>query len=110
MRLNKTINKCFRKVRVKERVDKCKEDLYAKWRELKKKNDLTSRIELEEVENELAEKYAKDNFDKIKEKTGDIDCEDGGLNSGKLWNLKKEIFPKSREPPTAMKDPSSENK
>ena len=72
---------------------------------MKKKKDINSKAELEEIENELADKYAKENYDKIKEKVGDIDCEVGGLSSGGLWNLKKDIFPKSREPPTAMKDP-----
>ena len=38
-----------------------------------------------------------------------MDGEDGGLNTGGLWNLKKELFPKSREPPTAMIDPVSGN-
>ena len=67
-RLNKTINKCFRKIRIKdqEKVDNVKEDLFNKWRELKKKGDAKSIAELEEVENELAEKYAKENYDKIK--------------------------------------------
>ena len=110
-RLNKTINKCFRKIRIKdqEKVDNVKEDLFNKWRELKKKSDAKSKAELEEVENELAEKYAKENYDKIKEKTGDFDCDVGGMSSGRLWNLKKEMFPKSREPPTAMKDPITGN-
>ena len=31
------------------------------------------------------------------------------MSSGRLWNLKKEMFPKSREPPTAMKDPITGN-
>ena len=43
------------------------------------------------------------------DRTGGIDCEYGGINSGKLWNLKKEIFPKNRDPPTAMIDPESGN-
>ena len=29
--------------------------------------------------------------------------------SGKLWNLKKELFPKCRDPPTAMRDPLTDN-
>ena len=108
-RLNKTINKCFRKVRINEKVDKDKEDLFSKWRELKKKDDTESKLQLETIENELADKYAKENYEKIKEKTSDIDCEGGGMNSGKLWNLKKHMFPKCREPPTAMKDPKTGN-
>ena len=70
-RLFKIINKCFRKIRIKdnnEKVDNVKEELFTKWRELKKKKDINSKAELEEIENELADKYAKENYDKIKEK------------------------------------------
>ena len=104
-RLQKTIQQCFKKVRVTEKEDKEKDALYRKWKELKRNNK--SHEELEKIEKELAEKYAEDNFKKIKDKTEGIDCEEGGLNSGTLWNLKKELFPKCRDPPTAMKDPSN---
>ena len=57
----------------------------------------------------MTEQYSKEYYDKIQEKTRNLDCEDGGMSSGRLWDLKKEIFPKSREPPTAMKDPASGN-
>ena len=83
--------------------------MYRKWKELKNKTDKSSIKELEEIENELAEKYAEENFNKIKDKTEMVDCEDGGMKSGTLWNLKKELFPKSRDPPTAMRDPVSGN-
>ena len=61
------------------------------------------------IEIELAEKYAEDNFNVIKENTEGYDCEDTGLNSAALWNMKKQLFPKCRDPPTAMKDPISGN-
>ena len=108
-RLQKTIHKCFKKVRVSQKIDKEKDDLFQKWRELKKKSDDGSKSELEKVEKELADEYAEEFFEKIKEKTAGINCEGGGLNSGQLWNLKKEIFPKARDPPTAMLDPVSGN-
>ena len=73
------------------------------------KSDNNSKLEIEELENRLAEEYAKEYFDKIKENVGNIECEDGGINSGRLWDLKKNIFPKSREPPTAMKHPQTGN-
>ena len=46
----------------------------------------------------LADEY----FDKVKSASSEIDCEEGGMSSGKLWSLKKNLFPKSRDPPTAM--------
>ena len=45
-RFQKTINKCFRKIRNKEIVDIEKEDLFDKWKELKKKYDNKSKAEL----------------------------------------------------------------
>ena len=56
-RLHKTIQKCFKKVRITERNDEVKDDLFLKWKELKKKSDKDSIEELEKVENELADKY-----------------------------------------------------
>ena len=108
-RLYKTISKCFRKVRITERTEKDKIDLFAKWKHLKKQSDKKSKEELSKVEKELAEKFSEEYYDKIKKSTKGIDCEDGTITSGKLWNLKKELFPKSREPPTAMKDPVNGN-
>ena len=80
-----------------------------RWRNLKNKNDDESKTELKEVEKILAEKYAKEHYEKIKDRIGNVDSEDGGLSSGSLWNLKKELFPQSRDPPTAMIDPISGN-
>ena len=111
-RLNKTIAKCFKKVRIKDKTNVNREDDFLKWRELKKynnKSDKNSQLEIEELENRLAEEYAKEYYDKIKENVGSIDCEYGGINSGRLWDLKKNIFPKSREPPTTMKHPKTGN-
>ena len=52
-RLQKTIHKCFKKVRVSQKIDKEKDELFQKWRELKKKSDDGSKSELEKVEKEL---------------------------------------------------------
>ena len=53
---------------------------------------------------ELADRCAKDNYDKIAEEIAGIECDTGGTHSGKLWQLRKKLFPKSRDPPTAMLD------
>ena len=76
---------------------------------MKSKTDEKSKADLKEVENMLGEKYARDNFEKIKEKAGNIDSDQGGISSGSLWSLKKELFPQSRYPPTAIIGPSSGN-
>ena len=104
-RLNKSIHKCFRKIKIKAKVNKEEEDLYSRWKDLRKRDDTDSKIEMEEVENELSKKY----YEKITMNTGNIDPEVGGVNSGRLWDLKRQMFPKCRDPLTAMKDPLSGN-
>ena len=83
--------------------------MYKKWKLLNIKTDEKSKKEYQETEKLLAQKYAKEYFEKIKKQTENIDCEDSAINYGKLWNLKKDLFPNSRDPPTAMVDPTTGN-
>ena len=53
-----------------------------------------------DVIEELAEEY----FNKVKLASRDIDCAEGGNISSEMGKLKKEIFPLSTDPPTAMMD------
>ena len=69
-RLNKIINKCFRKIRVTERMDKNKEELFEKWRKMKNNLNDKNKSEFEELESKITEKYAEEFMKKIKEKTG----------------------------------------
>ena len=102
-RLKKVIQKCFKKIRTTNKSDKKTEELYESWRKLQGKDDEQSKEDLKDIEKELAEKIAN-NFKTIEAEAGKYDCEEGGFNSGKLWNLKKHLFPKHRDPPTAMMD------
>ena len=102
--LNDCIRKSFRKIRITDKPNKEIEDLFDKRRILRNKTDEKSRVELDNVENELAEKCAQKNYELIKGEIENIDCEEGGLNSGNLWKLKKKLSPKCRDPPTAMLD------
>ena len=102
-RLNNIIKKCFKKIRITNKPDKKTEDLYERWRVLQQKDDDKSKADLEAVEKELEKKIAE-NFKKISEETNKYNYEDGGFHSGKLWNLKKHLIPKHRDPPTAMMD------
>ena len=79
-------------------------DLFEKRKLLRSKNDEKSKLELEKVEDLLSQKCAESNYSKIKEEIANIECEDGGINSGHLWKLKKKLSPKCRDPPTAMLD------
>ena len=103
-RLDGCINKCFRKVKLSEGKNKEIEELFSRRKVLRTKTDAKSKEELKQVEDDLANKCAQDNYEKIKEELDGINCEEGGFNSGKLWKLRKKLFPKSRDPPTAMMD------
>ena len=96
----------FKKKRVKHRENSELVKLFNKRRTLRTKSDEDSKKELLKVEADLADKCAKDNYIKIKEELKDIECEDGGMNagSGRLWQLKKKLNPRGRDPPTAMLD------
>ena len=56
------------------------------------------------MEIKLADLCAQANYMKICDEISDIKCDEGGINSGKLWQLKKKLSPRCRDPPTAMMD------
>ena len=68
------------------------DQLYGRWRKLQGQDDNKSKVDLESFEEELSVKIAE-NFQRIETETRKYNCEDGGFNSGKLWNLKKHHFP-----------------
>ena len=63
--------------------------LFNKRRSLRTKSDEYSKRELLKVESDLADKCAKENYSKIKEEQKDTENDEGGMNAGKLCNLKK---------------------
>jgi hypothetical protein len=100
-KLNKVIHKCFKKVgQRKGRYNSNHEKIYTKWRNLRKKDDPKNKAECETLEEELADEY----FDKVKEANAGIDCDEGGSMASELWKLKRQLCPRSRDPPTAMLD------
>ena len=103
-RLNGCLHKSFRKIRLTEKKDEQLDILFKKRNELRAKNDEKHKDELKDVEEQLANKCAEDNYMKIKEEIKGIKCEEGGFNSGKLWRLRKKLFPRSRDPPTQIFD------
>ena len=99
-KLQKMLYKCFKKIgKRKDKPNEIQEKLYNKWKVLKTKSDPESRAEMHEVEEELATEY----FEKVVTASEELDCDEGGKSSGKLWNLRKKLCPRSRDPPTAMK-------
>ena len=61
---------------------------------------IESKDALTKIEDELALTCAEENREELE----GMKFEEGGINSGKLWTLRKKLFPKSRNPPTAMCD------
>ena len=108
-RLEKTIKQCFRKIRIKAKDDKKRDELFSKWKSLKKYKENVNKEEFQQIEKEIYEKYSEEIYQKIKMSTENIANDDDAITSKRLWNLKKQIFPKGRDPPTAMKDPVSGN-
>ena len=87
--LNDCIRKCFKKVRITDKPNSEIEELFKQRQLLKTRGDAESKIELENIENKLADKCAQKNYEIIKDEIDKIDCEEGGVNSGHLWKLKK---------------------
>ena len=99
-RIKGFIHSNFKKVKIIDKPDKNLEHLYNKRRLLRNKTEEESIQELEQVENELSEKYAEGMFKTILSKVKGLDeCEDGGFNSGKLWKLKQKLSPRNHDPP-----------
>ena len=67
-------------------------------------SDDNSNIELEEVENKLAKLCAEDNVKRIKEEIDNLNSDDDGVDPGKLWKMRKKLFPSFRDLPAAIKD------
>ena len=80
------------------------EELFTKRRILRTKKDEYTHEKLKEVEMRLSELCAEDNYRIIEEACAGLTCEEGGLNSGKLWKLKRRLKGIAMEPPTAMLD------
>ena len=102
--LDKCIRMCFKKIRITENTKGEIDDLFNQRRLLRNKTDDKSKHELEKVELKLAELCSKQNYEKIKSEIDAINYNEDGFNSNHLWNLKKKISPKCRDPPTAMMD------
>ena len=103
-RLDKVCRQTFRKIRIKKTRDKHLNKLFTKWNNLRKKTDEKHKKECREIEDILADEYAKEYMGKIEDATKNINTNEGGYNSGNLWKLKKQIFPQCRDSPTAMFD------
>ena len=102
-RLKGFVHECFKKVKIVDKPDEKLEDMYHKRRVLRNKTDEKSKEELENLDEKLAEMYSEKMVKTIlSEVKGMSKSEEGGVNTGKLWKLKKKLMPRNHEPPTAM--------
>ena len=102
-RIKGFIHSNFQKIKIIDKPNEALEKLYNKRRLLRTQTDDDSIQELEDVENELSEKYSEVMFKTImKEVKGLDDCEDGGFNTGKLWKLKQKLSPRTHDPLSPM--------
>ena len=101
-KLNGYIKQCFTKIRITDKPNKEVEKLFMERKQLRNKSDQLSKNKLIIVEEKLANLCSQSNYIKINEEISDFKCEEGGINVGKLWKLKKKLSPICREPPTAM--------
>ena len=102
--LKRICHQSFKKIRIKENQNQDIIDLFDKRRILRSKDDVQSKTELKNIEEELATKCAEQNYLKIKTEMDNIQCDEGGFNAGKFWNLKKKLCPRPQDPVTAMLD------
>ena len=93
----------FKKIRISNFKKSEDEKLYARMRELKGKEDDKSKEELEEVINAIAE-AAEKRYDKVVQELNKMKPEEGRIDAQKFWKMKKRLFPKNNDPPSAMLD------
>ena len=75
-KLDDCIKKCFNKIRITDKPNKEIDELFEKRKRLRTKTDEKSKLELEEVEDLLANKCTEANYEKIKDEIATIKCDD----------------------------------
>ena len=84
--------------------NKALDELFNTRRILRTMKDEHSAKELDKVNTNLSEMCSEENYKVIKEACEGATCEEGGMPSGKLCQLKKKLGGIIAEPPTAMLD------
>ena len=72
--------------------------MFDERRVIRSKTDKDSKERLNTVEEDIAHKCAEENVRIIEEELRDPECDEGGLNIGKLWELKKRLCPYKKTP------------
>ena len=100
------LHQCFKKIKITPTTKRENElgNLLDKQKVLKSKKDEQSKIELEQIEEQLAEKLSEEFFGIVKDEVAMINSEEGGFNSGHLWKLKKKLSGKISNVTSAVMD------
>ena len=101
------LHDCFKKIRITPINKKEKEihELYKQHAALKFKTDENSKTKIENIEETLVEKLSEELFGIVKNEVSKINSEQGGFNSGHLWQLKKKLSGKVNSPTAAVLNP-----
>ena len=79
------------------------EKLYKKMRLLKESDGEDNKEAINEVVEAIA-KVAETKYKQVIEELNHMKPEEGRIDAQKFWKMKKKLFPKSRDPPSAMLD------
>ena len=85
-RLNGFINSCFKKVKIETTVDYKLEQLYDKRRYQRSTDDDKSKIALEDVEEELIDRYSERMYHKIRDEIKVINNTEGVITQAIYGN------------------------
>ena len=106
----KIVNRCFKKVRIKKKQPSEIEEKLKELSDLKKeysfRKDLTLCKRIEDLEVAIQNSCAEENSRKIREQVGNLSNLSGTLSSSLMWQVKKKVCRKSRDPPMAKRDKS----
>ena len=102
-KLDGCIKMNFNKIRINNNKKSEDEKLYDKMRQLKGKDDSERAKELDKVIKDIAES-AELKYRNVMEEFKNMKPEEGRIDAQKFWKLKKRLFPKSNDPPSAMLD------
>ena len=102
-KLDGCIKNTFKRVRVNKYKESEEEKLYKKMRLLKESDGEDNKEAINEVVEAIA-KVAETKYKQVIEELNHMKPEEGRIDAQKFWKMKKKLFPKSRDPPSAMLD------
>ena len=112
--LNSKFHKCFKKIRVTKSLETETDKKLIKRKELKKSllsnkcmlvKTIISNL-IENIELELSEMCAEENYKIISKQIKNISNLEGGLSKLKMWQVRKSVSPRAKDPPMAKHDTS----